>query len=206
MLNGIDIYAGSGPIEWHKVAEAGTAFCFVRGVYGTAADKAAAPNVAAARAVGMKTGLYHFFRARMDPAAQTQAMLAAMDACKIGAGDLPPVLDVEDNPNYDGPWNNADNPAYIAALRSWVQTMKDRVGRAPIIYTRASFWAQLGNPAGFSDCTLWVASYRDDAPTMPTGWPSPYQFWQYSESGTVAGISGHVDMNYFNVSVQPRHL
>ena len=30
MLDGIDVYAEDGPVDWHKVAEAGNAF--VRGV------------------------------------------------------------------------------------------------------------------------------------------------------------------------------
>lgn len=198
MLKGIDIYAGDGAVEWHKVIDANIAFAFVRAAYGTSLDKAVVQNVAAARAVGLKVGIYHFFRARLHPAAQIATMMQAMDATRIGPGDLPPVLDVEDNPHYDGEWNVADNADYIAALRSWVKQMTDRTGRPPIIYTRATFWSLLGNPQGFSDCPLWIASYRDGAPHMAAGRPSDYVFWQYTDSDSVAGITGHVDSSYFN--------
>lgn len=197
MLKGIDVYAGDGAIEWDKVAEDGNAFVFVRGAYGNVPDKTAAPNAAAARAVGMKVGVYHFFRARMDPESQLQALNQALDLVKAGAGDLPPVIDIEDNPHYDGPWDTADNASYLAGVADWVEQIKKRVGRPPIIYTRASFWAQLGNPPGYSGCPLWVASYRDNAPKLPAGWQQ-YAFWQYSDSGVVPGITGHADVNYFN--------
>lgn len=197
MLKGIDVYAGDGAIEWHKVADDGNAFVFVRGAYGNVPDKTAAPNAASARSVGMKVGVYHFVRARMDPKSQLQALTQALDLAKVGPGDLPPVIDIEDNPAYDGPWDTGDNAAYLDGVANWVEQIKKRVGKPPIIYTRASFWAQLGNPAGYSGCPLWVASYRDDAPKLPAGWPQ-FAFWQYSDAGTVAGINGHVDVNYFN--------
>ncbi|GAB2839743.1 hypothetical protein GCM10027277_03360 [Pseudoduganella ginsengisoli] len=197
MLKGIDVYAGDGAIEWHRVADDGNAFAFVRGAYGDTLDKSAPPNAAAARAVGMKVGVYHFFRARIDPKIQLQTLIQALDLANVGPGDLPPVIDIEDNPKYDGPWDTRDNAAYLAGVADWVAQVHQRIGRAPIIYTRASFWAQLDNPAGYSACPLWVASYRPDTPTLPSGWPA-YAFWQYSDAGTVQGVAGHADVNYFN--------
>lgn len=200
MLKGVDIYAGNGAIEWDKVAEDGNSFVFVRGAYGNVVDKSAATNTATARSVGMKVGVYHFFRARIDPQSQLQALQRALALTKIGSGDLPPVIDIEDNPAYDGPWSTADNPAYLASVADWITKVSASIGKSPIIYTRASFWAELGNPVGFRNCPLWISSYRNDAPKLPSGWPN-YAFWQYSDTGTVPGISGHVDMNYFNGDV-----
>lgn len=197
MLKGIDVYAGDGGIEWHKVAENDCSFVFVRGAYGNMLDKSAAPNAAGARSVGLKVGVYHFFRARMDPDTQLQAFMQALELAKVGSGDLPPVIDIEDNPAYDGPWSSADNSAYLASVADWVAKVSALVGRSPIIYTRASFWAELGNPAGFGNCPLWVASYRNDAPKLPSGWPD-YAFWQHSDAGIVPGVTGNVDVNYFN--------
>jgi lysozyme len=202
MLKGIDVFIGDGAIEWHKVADDQNAFAFVRGAYGNVLDKSAAPNAAGARAVGMKVGLYHFFRARLDPQDQLDAFALALEQAKVGSGDLPPVLDIEDNPAYDGPWNSVDNQAYLASAANWVAKVKALVGKAPIIYTRASFWSELGNPPGYSGCPLWVASYRNDAPKLPADWPD-YAFWQYSDAGTVPGISGHVDVNYFKGDSTP---
>ncbi|CAN7355304.1 glycoside hydrolase family 25 protein [Pseudoduganella sp. LjRoot289] len=197
MLNGIDVYAGDGGIEWHKVAEDNNAFVFVRGAYGNVMDKAVAANAAAARAVGLKVGVYHFLRARMDPQSQIDTFTQALKLANVGPGDLPPVLDMEDNPAYDGPWKTVDNEAYLASVSAWIANVKALYGKPPIIYTRASFWTELGNPTTFGDSPLWVASYRNDAPTLPAAWPD-YTFWQYSDAGTVSGITGHVDVNYFN--------
>lgn len=197
MLKGVDVYAGNGAIDWHRVAEADNSFVFVRGAYGDVLDKHGAANAADARSVGMKVGIYHFLRARLDSQRQLETLMQALELAKVGTGDLPPVIDIEDNPAYDGTWSSADNPAYLASVADWIAKVTTRIGKPPIIYTRASFWAQLGNPARFDTCQLWVASYRNDAPKLPNGW-SDWAFWQYSDNGTVPGITGHVDMNYFN--------
>ncbi len=46
---------------------------------------------------------------------------------------------------------------------------------------------QLGN------IPLWIAQYRNTL-TLPTGW-STYWAWQYTDKGTVNGISSVVDLN-----------
>lgn len=199
VLEGIDIYEGDGAVEWHRVRAAGKSFAFVRAAYGTHADGAAAHNLAGARAAGLVCGLYHFFRQPLDTIAQIKTMIDAAHSAGLHAGDLVPVLDVEDNPNYDGNWNAANNASYIAALHQWLDALQTEFGKPPIIYTRASFWDVLGDPGGFNRYPLWVANYGVSYPKLPSGWAS-YAFWQYSESGTVDGAGGHVDLDRFNGS------
>jgi GH25 family lysozyme M1 (1,4-beta-N-acetylmuramidase) len=105
-------------------------------------------------------------------------------------------VDVEDNPFYDGAWNPANNAAYLAAVERWVEAVRTRTGADPVLYTRAGFWDELGNPKMFRTCPLWVASYRPNAPRLPATWDR-YTFWQYSEAGEVDGIASKVDLNYF---------
>ncbi len=201
VLEGIDIYEGDGAVEWQRVRNSGKTFAFVRGAYGTHVDGASAHNLAAAKAAGLVCGLYHFFRQPLDTNAQIQTMIAAAHAAGLRAGDLVPVIDVEDNPKYDGNWNPANNPSYIAALHTWLNALQTEFGKPPIIYTRASFWDVLGNPGGFNQYPLWVANYGASKPKLPNGWNN-YAFWQYSESGTVDGANGHVDLDRFNGSAE----
>jgi lysozyme len=196
LLNGIDVYAGTGDIDWVQVKQSGITFAYLRAAYGVDVDKAVETNLKAARAAGLVCGVYHFLRTSKDYDKQIQVMLSLVDKLGIGPGDLPPAVDVEDNPVYDGAWDPANNMTYLMALKHWIDTVKARIGADPVVYTRAGFWTELGNPDGFQSSPLWVASYRPDHPTLPASW-NRFTFWQYSESGKVQGIANKVDLNYF---------
>ena len=200
MLTGVDVHDKQGKIDWSKVAAAGNKFAFVRGVYGTRADARAKENFDGARAAGLLCGVYHFYR--MNPqfsfADQIAKMVAVLQDVGYGTGDLPPVLDVEDNPQFDGAWNSHNNVAYMKGLRDWVDAMATQFNCTPIIYTRAGFWNALGDNNAFSVHPLWVAHYTNAiAPTLPSGW-TKYAFWQFSDKGTVDGVPGTGDVNRFN--------
>ncbi|PWF46744.1 glycoside hydrolase family 25 protein [Massilia glaciei] len=183
-------------MDWPRVRAAGIDFCFVRAAYGDKADVNAKANLAAAKAVGITCGVYHFLRTSKDATAQVALMAALFDSLGIGAGDLPPVVDVEDNPAFDGPWNTANNGSYLAMVADWVATVRAKTGAAPVVYTRARFWRQLGSPTGFADCPLWVANDRPAPPDLPSTW-NAFTFWQHSDSGTIDGMPGTAnDMNY----------
>lgn len=48
---------------------------------------------------------------------------------------------------------------------------------------------------------LWIAQYGVNAPSWPTGTYPIYSLWQYSDTGTIAGINdAYVDLNEFNGS------
>jgi hypothetical protein len=67
-----------------------------------------------------------------------------------------------------------------------------------MIYVSPSFWqSHLGNSTAFHHYPLWVAHWGVSSPTVPGGWPT-WTFWQRTDSGSVDGIAGRVDMNRFN--------
>ena len=200
-LRGVDVHDANGAIDWPGLAAAGIQFAFIRAAYGDRLDKRLSENYAGARQAGLVVGLYHFYRQPRSASDQRQTMLTAIDQVGLGTGDLPPVLDIEDNPGFDGPWNTANNGAYVADLRDWLAAIQQKVGQAPIVYTRASFWSEIGNPAGFEACPLWVASYGVASPHMPQGW-TDYAFWQNSEAGTIEGLPGTWDVDLFNGSIE----
>ena len=195
MLTGIDVYEGDGAIEWHKVAETNH-FAFVRGAYGDRIDKSGAPNAAAARSVELKVGIFHFWRVDIPFNKQMDAITKALEQAHVGPGDLPPVIDVEDNPKYDGEWDESNNSRYLDDIEKWLDKIKSVIGRPPIVYTRSGFWKNLGDTARFTEFPLWVASYRKDAPVVPKPWKD-YAFWQYSDSGASPGVHGAADLNFF---------
>lgn len=90
-----------------------------------------------------------------------------------------------------------------AELRLWVRTWLNFVERKlrarPIVYTNVSSWAALGDPTEFADAghPLWVANFDVDVPLVPAdNWGGQgWSIWQFTSSGTVAGVEGRVDRN-----------
>ncbi len=197
-VKGIDVSYHQGAIDWSRVAATDVSFAFIRATYGVSQDKRIDENWRAARETGLLCGAYHFFRNGKDPQAQADAFLNAFASGGYGAGDLPPVIDVEENLRYDPPLT--DIAAYIAGVALWIGAVKKALGKTPIIYTLDSYWRELGNPDGFSQNPLWNVDLSPGHITLPNGW-SDYTFLQYSFTGDVDGIDTKVDMDEFNGSL-----
>jgi len=195
---GLDVSKFQPTVDWAKVAAAGMKFVFARASYGTGAatEPLFKSHWQGAKAAGLIRGAYHFFVPTSDARAQAQLFLSQVrSAIAPGETDyLPAVIDVEMQPG------NVLAADYVGGIEAWIAAVEADplfVGRKTIIYTTASFWATLGNPAGFGDHPLWVADYSKDPPRMPKGWAS-YAFFQKSQSGTVNGIAGKIDVDFFN--------
>ncbi|MBW2458361.1 MAG: hypothetical protein JRI68_27915 [Deltaproteobacteria bacterium] len=107
-------------------------------------------------------------------------------------GDLPAVIDVESTDGLE--------PAAIAAnVTTWVDLVEAGTGRRPIIYTGSYFWNDNVQTTELNAHPLWIAHYTQNCPNLPTAW-TDWAIWQYSSTGTVAGIDGPVDLDRFNGS------
>ena len=187
---GVDVSYHNGTIDWAKVKAAGNEFAFIRISDGTGFhDPQFATNWAGAHAAGMLRGIYQFFRPSQDVAAQADMVIAA--AGRPAPGDLPPVIDVEVTGSLA--------PATIAArVRTWVDRVKAGTGVDPIVYTGKFFWRdQVGGPTSFAPTPLWIAQYTTLCPDLTSPWDT-WAFWQYSDAGSVPGISGGIDVDRFN--------
>jgi lysozyme len=184
-LPGIDVSHWQGAVDWRRVADDGIVFAFIKATEGgDYTDPRFAANWAGAARAGVARGAYHFYRPQTDAAAQAQHFLRTV---QLGAGDLPPVLDVE--------VTDGRSAAEIAAgVRTWLETVERATGRRPILYTRAGFWNQVGG--GLGAYPLWVAHYGVAEPAIPGDWDR-WTFWQHSDAGRVDGVSGDVDLNWF---------
>ncbi|MEU4237526.1 GH25 family lysozyme [Actinoplanes sp. NPDC026619] len=138
-------------------------------------------------------GTYHFARPSAtagDALAEARYYISVTGTLRQ-PNQLPPILDLE-----------ADGDLSQAALRTWVQTWLNEVqrltGRKPMIYTSPGFWDAEVNSTAFGSYPLQVAHYTTAAaPRLPVGW-STWTMWQYTQSGSVAGVSTAVDHNRFN--------
>lgn len=200
-IEGIDVSKWQGVIDWPAVVSAGNTFCILRASYGTdpAAEQTLPERWMPATTAGLICGAYHYFLPENEESlvrAQAHLFLFRFnEAVPVSqAAYLPAVIDIE------APADGVDNETYAEGIRQWMKIVEssDRfAGRPTIIYTRQSFWSEIGDPDGFSDHPLWVADYSRKPPRLPSGWDG-YAFFQYADSGSVAGITGDVDLDQFD--------
>jgi len=188
---GIDVSRWQGQMNWREVAAGGFRYAFLRATIGDAyTDPRFYANWDGAREAGLLVSAYHVITPKVSASAQ---MAHFFDVLDDRISDLPLVLDVE---REDGV-----APAGITrCVKDCLYEVEGRENRKPIIYTARWFWDRLVLPAReWAEYDLWVASYTS-LPLLPRDWTS-WRFWQYSETGRVAGSgSRSTDLNWFSGS------
>jgi lysozyme len=189
-ITGVDVSYYQGNVNWASVKSSGRQFAFVRISDGLShPDTKFAQNWPALKTAGLVRGAYQFFRPSQDAGLQAQMVLDKLAAAGgLKPGDLPPVLDLE---SADG----LASSVVVSKAKVWLAKIEAATGVKPIVYTAAFMSNVIGT--SFGSYTLWVANYQTTCPTMPSGW-TDWHFWQNSDSGSVPGVSGNVDTNFFN--------
>jgi len=122
---------------------------------------------------------------------------------------LPPVADVELYNAYSDDvtfYTTASQVKIRATIKAYLDMLEEQFGRTPIVYTSAGFWNKyVGNVDWAKNYKLWVANYDVVRPQIPLGW-TEWLFWQYTSHGSIAGITGDVDMDYFSGTLQELKL
>jgi GH25 family lysozyme M1 (1,4-beta-N-acetylmuramidase) len=199
-LEGIDVSHYQGAIDWPSVAAAGKRFAVVQATDGeTCLDPMYATNHASARAAGTLVTAYHFAEPSSAP---DEAVLQAdwfVNSAALLPGDLVPALDLE----RTGGLSASALQAWVGA---WLGEVYAKLGVRPMIYSNPSFWANsMGDTTMFADqgySVMWIAHWGTSSPTVPAGnWGGHgWTFWQYSSTGSTAGIVGRVDLDRYNGS------
>jgi GH25 family lysozyme M1 (1,4-beta-N-acetylmuramidase) len=196
-LPGIDVSHWNETIDWAQVAASGKTFAFAKASEGQHyVDPMYPANKAGAEANGIVFGAYHF--ARPDGTFRDAIREADhfIQTAQLTPGNLVPVLDVE----RTGGLSKRQVTRWI--LR-WLDRVTERLGVRPIVYTSPTGWAlRTGDTtavaaAGYT--VLWVAHWDVPSPTVPAqNWGgNGWRFWQHTDSGSVPGIEGKVDLNWF---------
>lgn len=193
---GIDVSHYQGTINWSSVKAAGIQFAYIKATEDTTyKDPDFSANYLNAYNAGVIRGAYHFARPDLS-SGSAQATYFAGNGGAWSADNLtlPGMLDLE-----GGCYGLS-----TSAMQSWIldfyNTYKAKTGRDIVIYTSPSWWNSCtGGWSGMSaDSPLFVADWTTAAnPTIPSGFPYA-TIWQYSDSGSVSGVSGAVDLDRFN--------
>lgn len=199
MYRGLDVSHYDGEIDWARVAAAGIRFAYLKatqGAYGQ--DPSFAVHLAGCIQHGVLHGAYHYLTPGDPAAAQAHNFVSRLGG-KVG--QLPPAVDIEptfgEEPHVDL-WTQIPLEQRVEKLLKFCDAVQAATGVAPIVYASPSFVEEtLGSDPRLAKYELWVAEYDAAVPRVPKPF-SDYRCWQFSETGSVAGVAGPVDMNLWH--------
>ncbi|MGB7127385.1 MAG: GH25 family lysozyme [Methylovirgula sp.] len=196
-IHGIDVSKYQGDIDWNTVRASGVKFAWIKATEGgDYVDEKFAQNWAEAKAAGVPRGAYHF--TYWCRPAEEQAAWFTQNVPNDPSA-LPPVLDVEWNPDSRTCPQHVSRDEALATIRTILNAMQTTYGKRPIIYTSIDFYHDVLE-GEFPGYPLWVRSVKD-YPAVKYG-DLRWNFWQHTAQGQVPGISGYVDRNCFYGSAQ----
>lgn len=194
IFNGIDVSRFQGSIDFDRVKESGIEAVYIKaGEGGNITDPFFEQNYERASRAGLIVGFYYYLTA-LNP---EQARIQAEDFYELIRGKSFTARPVMDYENFDGLEREDINEIGI----SFLEETEALTGITPMIYTDASV-AQTIWTDRFSRYPLWIADYsnRDEFPQDITVWDT-WTGYQYSDTGTVPGITGDVDLNRFREGI-----
>lgn len=189
-VKGIDVSRYQQVIDWQRVEEQEVHFAFAKATEGADfRDSFFVRNWEGMACTKILKGAYHFFLPASSALEQIENFKSFVP---LEVGDLPPVLDVETA-------QGIDKDSIIKGVRAWLIAAEDHYKVRPILYTNQTFYYRylIGE---FDDYPLWIARYHVREPQMAVG--QHWDFWQYSNRGTLDGIAGDVDFNAYSGSLQ----
>ena len=192
---GIDVSYWQGQIDWQQVKDAGVEFVMIRvGWRGSgqgilAEDEYAQANYEGARAVGLKVGCYFFSQAITPQEAEEEADFL-MERIRDWQLDMPVVYDWE-YISADSRTGNVDARLLTDCTKAFCEKLR-RNGYVPMIYFNADQSHKQMYLEELTDYMFWLAMYESEM-----NYPYKIHMWQYTNTGSVPGIEGNVDLNLY---------
>lgn len=186
VYNGVDVYEYSNIVDYQALKDSGVSVVIQKASEGnTYDDKLLYYRADMLPKYGFKVGYYHFASNNGQPETQAQHFLDRIYGLH---SDTVLWLDIENQPN----WTKNQAIYFTDTFINYVQSRGYKVG----IYTGLSFYYEYLQGNISDDIPLWLASYG----RQPLQFPDRVS-WQYSDTGSVIGMSGNVDMDYFNDTI-----
>lgn len=192
---GIDISYWQGNVNFKSVKNDGIDFVIFRQGYGTSIDNKFLTYVKGAKTAKLDIhGVYHFSYATTEKEAQAQAKACIKNIEKAGLDkNIIIFYDFE----YDSVAQakkkgiNLGKKQCILLTNAFCQYVESQGYKAGV-YANLDYTKNMYDSATLKKYIFWLAQYNDgETPTYKC------LYHQYSSKGTVRGISGNVDMNYY---------
>ncbi len=193
---GIDVSKYQGKIDWKAVKASGVQFVIIRvGVRGCITgniveDQNFDANIRGAQAAGLDVGIYFFSQAinEVEAVEEASACISFVKNYKI---KYPVFIDTEKT-SYKGTPGRANSlttEQRTAVCKAFCETVKNSGYKAGIYASKDYFTNHLYT-SQLNQYTIWLAQWAN----KPT-YGGRYDMWQYSDKGSISGISGNVDIN-----------
>lgn len=193
---GIDVSHHQGNINWKQVG--GNVqkpdFVYVKATEGASyVDPKFRKNVTGARNNGFLVGAYHYFRMTSSAHDQFRNFKGQIDKNLL---DLIPMVDVETD-------DKKPRAQVQDSLKVLLDLLEKEYGRKPMIYGTQRSYNSYCAPE-FNDYPLYIGKYSEAKPVIIGS--GNYTIWQYSETGSIKGIPGGVDLCRFHPSCSIEHI
>ena len=200
VVNGVDVSTYQNSIDWAKAKAAGVDFAIIRigyRGYGAAGnmqpDNWFVRNIEAAKAAGVMVGVYFFSQAlnTLEATAEAKYTLELLGDYEL---DLPIFMDYEFSTDSSGRFvsgtvTKTQATANVKAFCGYIESHGHKAG----LYANLSFLNKTVDGEALGKLyPIWVAQYYSTC-----NYDYDYNYWQYSNSGSVSGIDGRSDVNFF---------
>lgn len=190
---GVDVSEYQEQIDWAQVHAAGFDFAFIRiGYRGYTTgdiyeDDLARENLAGAKAAGLDVGVY-FYAQAISPEEAAEEARWCLEYLNGEALELPVVYDWE----YVGGGSRTasmDKATLTECARTFCETIENG-GYSSMLYFNPHVGSDLLALQELRDYPWWLAQYKEQM-----DYPHKVDVWQYTETGSVPGIDGEVDID-----------
>ncbi len=191
---GIDLSKYNGAVDWNLVKESGVEFVMLRIAsrgYGTGVinlDENFVANATAAKEHGIYVGGYFYSQAVTEAEAVEEASYAVGAVLNYGI-NYPIAIDVEYVENDTSRTEKLSVNERTNIVKAFCDTVK-QYGFKPVIYANRDMLIGGLSLSTLKDYDIWLSD-RNEYPDFPYR----YTMWQYSQSGSINGIAGSVDLD-----------
>jgi lysozyme len=184
-LQGIDISAEQGDIDWRKVRADGTDFAYIKASEGAdIRDTRFAENWQAAREAGLRRGATHGFTLCRLARDQATNFIATVPR---EANMLPAALNLGFD---DGCPARPDRKVLLTEIALFIEMVEAHTGKAMIVYITKDF-EKMYQMSSAIDRSLWLRRMF----LAPNYGSHQWVIWQASDKRRVDGIAGPVSWN-----------
>ena len=191
---GIDVSSHQKSIDWSAVKNSGVKFAIIQVGYrgyetGALMDDAYfEENIQGAIENGIDVGVYFFSQAVSAEEARAEADFV-LERVKKYKLQLPIVFDLEEVSNATDRVENTTSEERTQAAVTFMNHIKN-AGYQAMVYSSSQLFETVFDINYLHDYDFWVADYS----SVPN-FSYHFSIWQYTDAGTVDGISTNVDMN-----------
>ena len=195
---GIDVSHYQGEIDWEAVKNSGVTFAILKiGEYWTNSKKVIFDqfferNYLACKRLGIAVGGY-FYSYAFNRAEGNEEADVCLSLIKNKIFELPIFIDVEDKAIKNAVANGKTDVANVTDASLAFCEKIVSAGHQAGVYASRDFFYNYFNIPLIEKYWIWVAHYTSGQ----TDYTGKYNFWQATSKGSVPGINGNVDIDWF---------